>query len=266
MAHRYGLRWAVALMIVATTMGAQIQSAPLPVQAAELDEIVERGYLVVAVKDNWRPLGFRDPTGELTGLEVEIARRLAETLLGDANAVELRPVTNSDRFSVLLNEEVDLVIAGVTATDGRSRLVSFSRPYYLDGTALITASATVRELSDLSTETVAVLHGSSAIATVRSSLPQVEMLGVDSYEEALVALETGAAIAFAGDASVLAGWVQEYPEYRILPSILSVDALAIAMPKGNQYDPLRRQVNAAIDTWYSEGWLASQLDYWGLPR
>lgn len=266
MAHRYGLRWAVALMIVATTMGAQITSAPLPVRAAELDEIVERGHLVVAVKDNWRPLGFRDQTGELAGLEIEIARRLAETLLGDANAVEFRPVANADRLSLLLDGEVDLVIAGIAATDGRSRLVSFSRPYYLDGTAFVTRSASVQQMSELSTQSVAVLDGSSAIAAVRVSLPQATMVGVESYEAALAALESGEAIAFAGDASVLAGWVQEYPDYRMLPTVLSVEALAIAMPRGNQYDPLRRQVNAAVDAWYSDGWLAERLDYWGLPR
>jgi polar amino acid transport system substrate-binding protein len=266
MANRYGLSWAVALMIVATTIGAQIGSAPLPVHAAELHEIIERGYLVVAVKDNWRPLGFRDQTGELTGLEIEIARRLAADVLGDPNAVELRPVANADRLSQLLNGEVDLVVAGVTATNGRSRLVSFSTPYYLDGTALITRSPSVQQLSDLSTQTVAVLQGSSAIARVRASLPQVHMWGVESYQEALAALESGDAIAFAGDASVLAGWVQEYPDYRILPTVLSAEALAIAMPRGNQYDPLRRQVNAAIETWYRQGWLAERLDYWGLPQ
>jgi len=40
-----------------------------PVQSAELDEIEERGKLIVAVKDNLRPLGFRDAAGNLQGLE-----------------------------------------------------------------------------------------------------------------------------------------------------------------------------------------------------
>lgn len=264
MTNRRGLKSIAALMLVATTMGAQISSAPLPAYAAELEEIIERGHLIVAVKDNWQPLGFRDDDGNLVGLEVEIAHRLAAELLGDPTAVELIPVQNSERLSVLLDGDVDLVIAGMTATDGRSRLVSFSTPYYLDGTALITRSPDIQDVSDVS-GAVAVLQGSSAISTVRSRLPDVAMIGVSSYQEALERLETGEAIAFAGDASVLSGWVQEYPTYHVLPTVLSVDALAIAMPKGNQYYSLYQQVNEAIASWYEDGWLSEQLDYWGLP-
>ncbi|MEM6592000.1 MAG: transporter substrate-binding domain-containing protein, partial [Cyanobacteria bacterium P01_C01_bin.73] len=48
-----------------------------PAAAAELEQIEQRGYLIVAVKDNWRPLGFRDEAGELAGLEIDIAKALA---------------------------------------------------------------------------------------------------------------------------------------------------------------------------------------------
>ena len=39
----------------------------LPSSAAELKEIQRRGYLTIAVKDNLRPLGFRDAGGKLQG-------------------------------------------------------------------------------------------------------------------------------------------------------------------------------------------------------
>jgi polar amino acid transport system substrate-binding protein len=257
--------WAVAFILVAMILGAQ-GSAPLLVRSAELNEIVQRGHLIVAVKDNWQPLGFRQDDGELTGLEIDIAHRLAAQLLGDAAAVKFVPVANTERLPALLNGEVDLVIAGTTVTEGRSRLVSFSTPYYLDGTAFVTASDEIQKIADLAHHPVAILNGSSAIARVQSHLPQGRFIGVNSYTEALALLEAGEAIAFAGEASVLAGWVQNYPHYRLLPTVLSADALAIAMPKGNQYDPLRRQVNAAIESWYQDGWLGERIDYWGLPR
>lgn len=235
-------------------------------QAAELDEIRERGYLIVAVKDNLHPLGFRNAAGELEGLEIEIARRLAEHLLGRSDAITFVPVANQERLSALLNDEVDVVVARMSATGPRTRLVDFSATYYVDGTAIITRDGSVRQLSDLRTERIAVLNGSTSIPSVRSLLPLAELVGVESYQSALEVLESGQAIAFAADASVLTGWVQHYPRYRLLPTLISAEALCVAMPRGLQYDPLRQQVNEAIAQWYESGWLTERIDYWGLPR
>ncbi len=109
------------------------------------------------------------------------------------------------------------------------------------------------------------LKGSSTIATVRYLLPAAELVGVDSYQEARSLLESDAAAAFAADASVLSGWVQEYPQYRLLPTLLSAEPLCVVMPKGLQYDQLRRQVNAAIARYSASGWLQQRATYWGLP-
>lgn len=233
--------------------------------AAELSDIQERGYLIVAVKDNVRPLGFRTDQGELAGFEIEIARQLAEDLLGDRNAVVFQPVANVNRIPVVLDGEVDLVIAHLGRTAERSRLVDFSYPYYLDGTGLVTRNVELQQGSDLSGRTLAVLNHSTTIDIVRDRIPGAVLIGADSYQDALSLLETGEADAFAGDLSVLAGWVHDYPAYRILPTPLSAEALAIAMPRGLDYEPLRQAVNQSIERWTQRGWLQEQLDLWGLP-
>ncbi|MBD1836840.1 transporter substrate-binding domain-containing protein [Coleofasciculus sp. FACHB-64] len=234
--------------------------------AAELQEIVERGYLIVAVKDNVRPLAFRDGEGKLQGLEIDIAQRLAAELLDKPDAVKLQPVANRERLSVVVDGTVDLTIARVTQNASRDRLVNFSIPYYLDGTALVTQDASLQRLNDLQQRKVAVLKGSDTISTVRYLIPQVQLIGVDSYEQARSLLESGNADAFAADASILSGWVQEYPQYRLLPVRLSGEPLAVVMPKGLQYNQLRQRVNDAIARWKREGWLQERVKYWGLPQ
>jgi polar amino acid transport system substrate-binding protein len=87
---------------------------------------------------------------------------------------------------------------------------------------------------------------------------------VNSYAEARERIESNAAVAFAADASVLSGWVQQYPEYRLLPIKLSTEPLSVVMPKGLQYDELRRRVNEAIARYTAEGWLEERIKYWGL--
>ncbi|WP_322111988.1 transporter substrate-binding domain-containing protein [Aerosakkonema funiforme] len=238
---------------------------PFASNAAELKEIQERGYLIVGVKDNLRPMGFRDATGNLQGLEIDLARGLAAELLGRSDAVKFEPVANRDRLDVVLRGKVDLTIARVTATEPRARLVNFSPPYYFDGIALVTKDATVQQLDDIRQAKIAVLFGSSTIPKLRYQLPAAQLVGVASYEEARSLLEAGGAVAFAADVSILTGWVQEYPQYRLVPTLLSAEPLAVVMPKGLQYDELRRRVNRAIDRWRSDGWLQQRAIYWGLP-
>jgi polar amino acid transport system substrate-binding protein len=245
-------------------MGAQLAVPPVSL-SAEWEIIQRRGILRVAVKDNLRPLGFRDSSGQLQGLEIELAQQLAAELLGQANALKLLPVANSDRIPALLEGRVDLVIARLTATPSRARLADFSEPYYLDGTAILTRSDAIQRLADLNRQTIAVLNGSSTIAVIRSHLPTVQLLGVDSYSAAGATLESGRAIAFAADASVLTGWIQELPEYRLLPTLLSGEALAIAMPRGIQYSDLRQRITQSIRRWKQTGWLLQRVQHWGLP-
>lgn len=238
---------------------------PLPTFSADLETIRRRGYLIVAVKDNLPAFGFRNQAGQLEGLEIDIARRLARELLGRPDALVLKPVTNQERLAVVMSGQADLTIARITQTPARSRLVSFSTPYYLDGTSLITRSPAVRRLADLADQKIAVLNGSSTIAALRYALPKSQLIGVDSYRDARRLLEQGVVVAFAADASILSGWQRESPAYRLLPDRLSTEPLGIALPKGVQSDELRRWVDRAIVRWQTEGWLQQAVVRWGLP-
>lgn len=234
--------------------------------AAQLEEIEERGKLLVAVKDNLRPLGFVDESGNLVGLEIDIARRLAKELLGDESAVEFLPVSNEDRLKAVVNEEVDLTIARVSATDSRRRLVDLSPYYYLDGTGIITKDVTVNYAEGLGNSKIALLYDSTTIPILRYHLPNAQLVGVDSYQSALELLESDRVQAFAADISVLTGWVQEYPQYRLLPERLSGAALSVVMPKGLQYKELQLAVDKAIGSMRQSGWLQERIEYWGLPN
>ncbi|MDZ7956571.1 MAG: transporter substrate-binding domain-containing protein [Aulosira sp. DedQUE10] len=233
--------------------------------AAQIPEIQRRGYLTIAVKDNLRPLGFRDANGNLQGLEIDLAQHLAGDLLGKPNAVKLQPVANRDRLSVVLNNKVDFAIARVTATESRSRLVSFSVPYYFDGSYIVVKDTGIQQINQLAKRKIAVINNSSTIADVKYYVPNAELVGVNSYEEAREQIESNTVAAFAADASILSGWVQQYPQYRLLPTKLSTAPLSVVMPKGLQYDDLRLQVNGAIARYIAEGWLKQRAHAWGLP-
>jgi polar amino acid transport system substrate-binding protein len=241
-----------------------IISSQIPLNA-QLSNLETKKEITIAVKDNSRPLAYLNESGELQGLEIDIAKKLAQELLGDETAINLIPVSNQDRLDALLNQQVDLVIARLTANQTRSQLVDFSIYYYLDGTGIISKNPLIKGIQDLTNSRIAVLKGSDSIFVIKSRLPQAELVEVDSYQQAYDYLESGKAIAFGGDQSILTGWVQEYPEYRLVSQRLSVEPLAIGIPKGLQYASLRTKINQAIANWQASGWLRERATYWGLP-
>ncbi|MEL7331193.1 MAG: transporter substrate-binding domain-containing protein [Cyanobacteria bacterium J06560_2] len=263
----------------------QIASSQLAV-AAELDEIRDRGYLIVGVKPHRPPLSFTDEDGNMSGFEIDISHRLADELLGDENAVRFVPLSNVDRLTAVLEDRVDLAIAAITLTEPRRRLVTFSDPYYLDGTAFIvrplaealpqisqpqresSSTNSIQAIQDLRLGQIAVLNRSSAVAHVRYILPGARLVSVDSYAAGQTLLQNGEVDAFAGDASVLTGWTQSLgplENYTVLPTIISAEPLAIALPKGSQHRDLQTAVNQAIRAWYAEEWLQERAVFWALP-
>jgi polar amino acid transport system substrate-binding protein len=243
-----------------------------PTQAGTLAEIQQRRKLIVAVKDNLPLLGFRvggaSPTenraGNLQGLEIDIARKLATEIFGNTESVQLVPVANQDRLKVVIEGNVDLTIARVTITPTRSRVVDFSRYYYLDGTAIITNQANILKNADLVGKKIAVLNNSTTIASVQYIIPRAKLVGVTSYQQAQSLLATGKVVAVAADRSLLLGWSKTEPKYHLLPDKLSTEALGIVIPKGVQYDPLRQLVTRSIEQWQTDGWLQQRIQYWGL--
>mgnify|MGYP002664087553 CR=1 FL=1 len=75
----------------------------------QVQAIIERGVLRVGVKQDVPNFGYKNPdSGEFEGLEIDIARKIADELGVD---IEFTPVTAQTRGPLLDNGQVDLVIA-----------------------------------------------------------------------------------------------------------------------------------------------------------
>jgi polar amino acid transport system substrate-binding protein len=235
-----------------------------PCSAREWKEITQSKNFIVGVKDNLRPLAYRDSQGNLQGFEIDIAKRLAQELLGGEDALIFVPLSNEKRLQAVMEDQVDFVIAGISANSFRRRVVDFSPYYFWDNTAIITKKDNLKTTSDLTNTVIILLENSSTISVIKYHLPQAQLIGVKSYQEALSLLESGKADGFAGDLTVLTGWVQEYPQYHLIPSSWSGYPLVIAFPKGLQYQELRQKISELINQWRQDGWLEERAKYWGL--
>lgn len=91
-----------------------------------LAAIRERGQLIVGTEGTWSPWTYHDESDTLTGYDVEVARRIGESLGVETVFVEgewdgLLAGMDAGRY--------DLVINGVEITDERAEKYDFSDPY-----------------------------------------------------------------------------------------------------------------------------------------
>lgn len=263
--HRFSPRltqWGAVLIGSLLLHGGIVESAG----ARSWSEILADGELKIAVKETVVPLGFRDPEGNLVGFEIDLARELADRLLGSPQRAELIPVSNVERLSAVVTEQVDIAIAQVGITPNRARQVNFSSPYYFDGTAIAVAKANaITSWSDLGETPVAVLEFSDAISYLKAQLPEVELIPIPNYQIGTELLRADAVQGFAADITILSGWLADHPDYELLQPPLSKIGLGVVLPRGGSAGELNKQVNRAIQELETSGWLREKADQWGLP-
>jgi len=71
-------------------------------QGTTLRRIQNRGYILVAVKSNVPGFGYYNPTTKVySGLEIDIARKIASVIFGDPDCVRFQPATTPERIPLL---------------------------------------------------------------------------------------------------------------------------------------------------------------------
>jgi polar amino acid transport system substrate-binding protein len=96
------------------------------------NKVMKRGKMVVGVKADYKPWGYRDTSGAIVGMEADMAK-----IAADAMGVELElvAVQSSNRMQFLENGKIDLMIATMSDRADRRKLVGITQPnYYTSGT------------------------------------------------------------------------------------------------------------------------------------
>lgn len=103
------------------------------------NKVMERGKVVIGVKADYKPWGFRDENGNLVGMEIDMAMDVAAKLGVEA---ELVPVQSSNRMQFLEQGKVDMFIATMSDRADRREIVGIPGPnYYTSGTNIMAPKA-----------------------------------------------------------------------------------------------------------------------------
>jgi polar amino acid transport system substrate-binding protein len=96
------------------------------------NKVMKRGKMVVGVKADYKPWGYRDTSGAIVGMEADMAQ-----IAADAMGVELElvAVQSSNRMQFLENGKIDMMIATMSDRPDRRKIVGITQPnYYTSGT------------------------------------------------------------------------------------------------------------------------------------
>src|SRR5579863_1454632 len=231
----------VGMAAVAATAGLALAS-PARAQAtgaSKLQEVLKRGRLVVGTGTTNPPWHFEDASGNLTGMDIDMARLFAKGLFDDPTKVDFVRQAADARIPNLLTNKIDVVAQFMTITPGRARQVEFTTPYYREGVGLLV-------LKDSKYKNFADLKGAGANATIawlqnvgveeytRKVLPEIKILQVDSIDATFQSMNAHRADVTASDQSTIRLLVSQFPDrYRDLGFGWMPNSYAFAVAPGD---------------------------------
>jgi polar amino acid transport system substrate-binding protein len=148
-----------------------------------LAEIKKRGSINVFVEAQYRPYEFRDLSGEIVGLDIDLARKMFEEGLGVKCVF-----TDLDLVGVLgalLTRKADFVISGIVMTQERAKRFDLSIPYSEAGAAVLVRVDETRMQGpdDLSGKVIGTQLGSSSQKAAEAFEAQLRSQGKPGYAE-----------------------------------------------------------------------------------
>jgi polar amino acid transport system substrate-binding protein len=173
------------IMVGMTAAGVIVAVHPAPAQT--LDKIKQRGVLVVGTKADYKPFGFRDPTGAIVGFEPDLAKDVADRL---GVKLELEPVVSSNRMQFLQQGKIDLMLATMNVTPERRQAVGIIEPnYYASGVnVLAVKKAALKTWDQLKDQKICAIQGAwyNKVVTEKYGADIVAFKGQTEAETALL--------------------------------------------------------------------------------
>ena len=205
-----------AVAAAAVSQRAQ-QAAAQAAPSSMLRTVLDRGKLIVGTGSTNAPWHFENEKGELVGMDITIARILAKGLFDDVNKVEFVKQEPAARLPNITTGKVDAVIQFMTVSPARAQLINFSRPYYVEGVALLTSvKGKYKTHAELiaagSSAKASVLQNVDADTLVKKALPQATVMQLDTQANAIQALDSGRSDAAIVDLSTVGWLVKRNPD------------------------------------------------------
>jgi Na+/H+-dicarboxylate symporter/ABC-type amino acid transport substrate-binding protein len=253
---------------VAATVARSVSSAPAtdlpPLEAIEARKVLRVGYLPDSL-----PFAFFNRQGDLVGLDIDLAHRLAREM---GVTLAFVPV-DRDRMAEQLSEGYcDLVMSGVVVTTNRARDILFSDSYLDETLAFVVPDD--RRAQFESWEVIRVRGSLTIVAPdmpyyvrkLRDLLPRADIQVHADGIEALFARAAMHADALALPAERGSAWTLMHPQYSVVVPGPDPIRVPLAYPIGRRDQRLAAFVNTWLALKRKDGTLDAAYKHWILGQ
>lgn len=240
------LKFALAALLASTAVAG----------ADTLETIAKEGKIVVGVKNDYRPWGYLDSNGELIGLEIDLAKDVAQRL---GVELELVPVQASNRMEFLQQGRINLIIATLGDNEQRREVVGMIEPnYYAGGANVLTAKSNgFKEWTDLEGKDLCSIQGSYYLRKITSEY-KANIVAFAGLPEAVAALQNGTCVGIAYDNT----WIESqlavdpmWADYEMPFPTEQPQPWAIAVPLEELNGPYGQKMSEIVTDWHKTGFL-----------
>jgi polar amino acid transport system substrate-binding protein len=227
-------------------------------------KVMERGKVAVGVKADYKPWGFRDESGSLVGMEIDMANDVASRL---GVELELVPVQSSNRMQFLEQGKIDLMIATMSDRPDRRKIVGIPQPnYYTSGTNVLAPKAVgLKEWEDLRGKPVCGKQGAFYNKIVQERYG-AEIVAFTGNAEAKQALRDKKCIAWVyDDSSIMADLASgNYDDFE-MPLVTEDDnPWGLAVPIAEKDCIFGQFMSGLTYNWHQDGTLVELEKKWGI--
>ena len=208
----------------------------------------QQGKFRVGVQCDYPGIGYLDESGENAGMGPDVARQLAKYAFGSEEKAQLVCVTANNRVAYLTSNRVDLLLAGLSITEDRKKIIDFSDPFRFTGSTVITSAETpdFKDEEAYRDKTILTLSGSAETEYVKTCLTDSGVKEYKGMSDAVGDMLNGRGFAVSSGTQILMALAANNPKVKLNgpPNKIGY-ASAAAVQKGQS--ELRDWINAALD-------------------
>ena len=238
----------------AETASESAQETSAAATDTSLEDLKERGVLVMGLDDAYPPFGYRNEANEIVGFDIDLAKEVTSRM---GVELKLQPIVWDSNILELDSGNIDCIWSGFTMSEERKEQVAFTDPYIDNHQVIVVpADSDIQTKADLSGKTVGVQAGSSAVDAINNDSATASTFKelVQMKDNVLLLTEVKAGTV---DAGVLDEWVaQTYcasqPDvYRMLDENFGAEEFGVGFRKGDLQ--LRDAINEILNDMKEDG-------------
>ncbi|WP_390406161.1 glutamate ABC transporter substrate-binding protein [Lacticaseibacillus jixiensis] len=200
-----------------------------------LEHAKQTDTIVWGVKADTRLFGLMNTkTGKIEGFDIDMAKAITKQILGPKGKAQLVQVTSDTRVPMLKGGNIDAIIATMTITPDRLKVLNFSKPYFNAGQSLLVKKGSpIHSVKDLKQgDKVIGVQGSTSVDNIKKAAPQATVLQLSDYAQAFTALKSGQGLAVTTDNGILYGMSKQDKRYVVVGGTFTKEPYGIAINKG----------------------------------